>query len=145
MLRGEKMKNIILAGIGAVGSFLSYLFGGWDAAAITLVIFMFIDLITGWTVALCHRSKKTESGGLSSKIGFIGLSKKFIILLLVIVANRFDLMLGVDYIRTAACIAFMGNEALSIIENAGLIGVPIPAIITKGIDLLHEKGDAENA
>lgn len=144
MLRGEKMKNAILAGIGAVGSFLSYLFGGWDTAAITLVIFMTIDFISGWIVAFCHRSKKTESGGLSSKVGFIGLSKKFIILLLIIVANRFDLMLGVDYIRTGACIAFMANEALSIIENAGLMGIPIPAIITKGIDLLHQKGDTDN-
>lgn len=138
------MKNIIFACIGAVGSFLSYLLGGWDAAAITLTIFMVIDLITGWIVAFCHRSKKTESGGYSSKVGFIGLSKKFIILLLIIVAHRFDLMLGVDYIRTAACIAFMANESLSIIENAGLIGVPIPAIIKKGIDLLQDKGDANN-
>ena len=138
------MKNFILVCIGAVGSFLSYLIGGWDAAAITLTIFMAIDLITGWIVAFSHRSKKTESGGYSSKVGFIGLSKKFIILLLIMVAHRFDLMLGVDYIRTAACISFMANESLSIIENAGLIGVPIPKIITKGIDLLHEKGDTDN-
>ena len=135
------MKNILITYIGAIGSFLSFLLGGWDTAAITLIIFMAVDLITGWIVAICHRSKKTESGGLSSKVGFIGISKKIIILLLIIVANRFDIILGIDYIRTAACIAFMANESLSIIENAGLIGVPIPDVIKNGIDILHKKGE----
>ena len=65
-------------------------------------------------------------------------------LLVVLVAYRLDIVIGSDYIRNAVIIAFIANETISIIENAGLMGVPIPAIITKAIEVLKEKGDVDN-
>ena len=62
-------------------------------------------------------------------------------LLIVLIACRLDVMLGVNYIRDAVVIAFVVNETLSIIENAGLMGVPIPSAITKAIEMLREKSD----
>lgn len=128
-------------GIGALGSFLAALFGGWSRDLTTLVIFMAVDFLTGLAAAALSRSQKTESGGLSSAVGFGGIAKKVMILVLVLVAHRVDLALGVSYVKTAAVIAFMVNEAISIVENAGLIGVPMPAVLLRAVDLLGGKAD----
>lgn len=139
------MKSIVLTIVGAVGSFIAGLLGGWDSSLITLFIFMSIDYITGLIVAgVFHKSKKTESGALESRAGFKGLIKKCMILLYVIIANRLDMELGIDYCRTGVCIAFMTNELISIVENGGLMGLPIPKIITNAIDLLNKKGDTQH-
>lgn len=136
------MKSWILTAIGAVGSFIAAALGGWDAAIITLIVFMAIDFVTGWIVAaVFHKSKKSETGGLQSRAGFKGLCKKVVVLLLVAVANRLDMQIGATYIRDGVCIAFMVNELLSIVENAALMGIPIPAVITKALDVLSEKTD----
>ena len=134
------MKSAICTGIGAVGTFLAAALGGWDTAIITLIIFMLIDYLTGILVAaVFHKSKKTESGGLQSRAGFKGLCKKVVILLLVVVANLLDKQIGANYIRDGVCIAFIANELLSIIENASLMGIPIPAVIQKALDILQSK------
>ena len=134
------MKNVILPLIGAVGSFIAGALGGWDSAIISLVAFMLIDYATGWIVAVVFKkSHKTESGGYSSAIGLKGLCKKFVILLLVAVANLLDQQTGVNYIRDGACIVFTVNEAMSILENAGLMGIPIPKPIAAALDVLHSK------
>lgn len=134
------MKSAILGTIGAVGSGIAYAFGGWDNSIATLLIFMLIDYISGLVVAgVFHKSTKTESGALSSKTCWQGLAKKCMTLVFVIVGNRLDMMLGSTYIRDAICIAFVVNELISIIENAKLMGVPIPAILDKAIDLLNGK------
>lgn len=61
----------------------------------------------------------------------------------VLVAYRIDLILGLDYIRNAVIIAFITNELISLVENAGLMGVPLPAVITKAIDILQKKSESE--
>lgn len=125
---------------GAFGGIIAELFGGWDSDITTLVIFMCIDYITGIIVAAAFkRSQKTETGALSSKVGFIGLCKKGVMMLVVLIAHRLDLLIGTDYIRTATVIGFCCSELVSIIENAGLMGVPLPPIITKAIDILKNK------
>ena len=131
------MKETICTIAGIVGSFVAGLFGGWDTALATLLIFMAVDYVTGLIVAAAGKSPK---GKLSSKIGWRGLAKKCVSLLLVLVAVRLDITLGTSYIRDAVCIAFTVNELISITENAGLLGVPLPAVITKAIDLLQSKG-----
>ena len=83
---------------------------------------------------------KDSTGALESRAGFKGLCRKCMTLLFVLVAYRLDIMIGTDYIRNAVIIAFCANEAISIIENAGLMGVPIPEVITKAVDVLQEKG-----
>lgn len=137
------MKEIICTIAGVVGSFIAGLFGGWDTSLVTLLLFMGIDYITGLAVAACGKSPKTDTGRLSSKIGWRGIAKKCVSLLLVLVAVRLDITLGTSYIRDAVCIAFVANELLSITENAGLLGVPLPTVITKAIELLQSKGKGE--
>lgn len=140
------MKSYLLcAGIGAIGAGIASLFGGWDAALITLIIFMGIDYVTGLIVAgVFHNSPKTENGALESKAGLKGLLRKGGMLLVVLVACRLDLMLGAHFIRDAVVIALISNEALSIVENLGLMGVPIPAPIINAIEVLKNRAD-ENA
>lgn len=138
------MKEGICTGIGVLGGFIASLFGGWDAALITLVIFMGIDYLTGLIVAgVFHNSAKTENGALESRAGFKGLCRKGVTLLVVLVACRLDLVMGSNFIRDAVVIAFIANETISIIENAGLMGVPIPAVIVKAIEVLKKKAESE--
>lgn len=134
------MKSAICTACGAIGTFIAAALGGWDTAIITLLVFMAIDYATGFIVAgVFHKSKKSESGGLKSHEGFKGLCKKGMILVLVVVANLLDKQIGANYIRDGVCIAFMCNELLSIVENASLMGLPIPAVITKALDILQTK------
>lgn len=139
------MKDMICAGIGAVGGWISWLLGGWDTAVVTLVLFMAIDYISGLAVAgVFHASRKTDSGALESRAGWKGLCKKAMTLLFVLVAHRLDMVIGTTYIRDAVVIAFVANELISIVENAGLMGVPMPAAIENAIDILQKKVDKDD-
>lgn len=136
------MKGYFLTVIGFIGSGITYLIGGWDSALITLLIFMCIDFITGLILAgVYHKSSKTKSGAIESKVCWKGLAKKMVTLLFIVIANRLDMMIGTTYIKDGVCIAFITNELISIIENAGLMGVPIPAIMTKAIEMLKKDGE----
>jgi toxin secretion/phage lysis holin len=138
------MKSGICTAAGIVGSAIAALFGGWDEALVTLVIFMVIDYVSGLIVAgVFHASKKTESGTLESRAGWKGLCRKGVTLLFVLVAHRLDMAIGVDYIRNAVIIGFMANELISIVENAGLMGIPLPKVIQNAIDILTEKSEKE--
>ena len=133
-------KNILISIIGSIGSAIASAFGGWTTGLTTLVIFMAIDYITGLIVAgVFHKSTKTETGTLESRAGFKGLCRKGAMLLVVLVAYRLDLAVGTAYIKDAVIIAFMANEAISIIENAGLMGVPMNDTIKNAIDVLQKK------
>lgn len=134
------MKETICTIAGVVGSFIAGLFGGWDTALATLLIFMAVDYVTGLIVAAAGKSPK---GKLSSKIGWRGLVKKCVVLLLVLVAAQLDVVLGMDYVRAGVCVAFLCNEAISILENAGLMGVPLPAALKNAVELLQSKGKGE--
>ena len=136
----SNIKTAVLAAIGTIGGGIAALFGGWTSAMTTHIIFMVIDYATGIIVAgVFHRSGKSKSGALESRAGFKGLCRKGMILLILLVACRLDLMLGTGYIKDCVCIAFVVNETLSIIENAGLMGVPIPQVLIKAIDVLKAK------
>lgn len=139
------MKNAICTTIGIVGGFLANLFGGWDAALATLLIFMCVDYASGLIVAgVFHKSNKTSSGTLESRAGWKGLCRKGMSLLIVLIGARLDVVIGVDYIRNAVIIGFIANETISITENAGLMGLPMPPVITKAIDVLTRKADTGN-
>ena len=121
------MKEGLCTAVGVVGSAIAAAFGGWDQALVTLVIFMVIDYLSGLIVAgIFHNSRKTENGALESRAGWKGLCRKGVTLLFVLIAYRLDLALGVNYIRNAVIIGFMANELISITENAGLMGIPLP-------------------
>lgn len=126
--------------IGVIGAGIASLFGGWDSALITLILFMGIDYVSGLIVAgVFHNSQKTDTGALESKAGFKGLCRKGMTLIFVLIGYRLDLAVGTNYIRDAVIIGFIANETISIVENAGLMGLPLPAIITKAIDILTKK------
>jgi toxin secretion/phage lysis holin len=128
--------------IGAVGSGIAALFGGWDTGLVSLLIFMGLDYVSGLVVAgVFHKSNKTDTGSLESKAGWKGLCRKCMTLVFVLVSYRLDLIIGTNYIRDAVIIAFIANELISLVENAGLMGVPLPAIIVKAIDILQKKSE----
>lgn len=130
--------------VGLLGGTIAGLFGGWDTALQTLVIFMAVDYITGLIVAgVFHTSPKTKTGTLESRAGWKGLCRKGVSLLVVLVACRLDAIIGSSFIRDATVIAFACNETISIIENAGLMGVPIPAALTKAVDVLRQRAEEE--
>lgn len=128
--------------IGIIGGYIVGLFGGWDTAMLTLIIFMIVDYITGLLIAGVFKvSPKSKGGALDSRAGFKGLCKKGVILLIVLVACQLDLLLHINFIRSATIIAFCANEVISIIENAGLMGIPIPAAVTNAIEILKNKSN----
>lgn len=138
------MKKTICTVLGMVGSAIASAFGGWDAGLATLMIFMALDYVSGLAVAgVFHKSNKTDTGSLESGAGWKGLCRKCMTLLFVLVAYRIDLIIGVDYIRDAVIIAFIANELISLVENAGLMGVPLPDVITRAIDILQKKAESE--
>ena len=135
----------ITACIGLCGGFASWLFGGWDAALQTLLVFMAADYLTGIAAAgIFGKSRKSAGGGLSSEVGFQGLTRKCMMLVFVLLAHRMDDVLGTACIRDGVCVAFMANEMISIIENAGITGVPVPDAVKNAIDLLKQKGEQDD-
>ena len=134
------MKTTMLAITGMIGSVISFLFGGWSAAMTTLSICMAIDYITGFAVAaVFKKSPKSTSGALESRAGFKGLCRKGAILLMVLIAHRLDLALGTAFIKDGVITAYILNDVVSIIENVGLMGLPMPSVITKAIDMLKKE------
>lgn len=135
-------KEVICGTVGVLGSFIASLFGGWDSGLQTLVTFMIIDYLSGIVCAVVFKtSTKSESGGLESRAGFKGLCRKCMTLLFVLIAYKLDVMLDTSYIRNAVIIGFCANELISIIENAGLMGLPLPKIISDTVDVLKKKGE----
>lgn len=121
------------------------LFGDFDSALITLLIFMLLDLISGLIVAINHKSLKSENKAVSSLAMWKGISKKIITLLLVVVAYRIDIFLSVDFIRNCVIATFIINECLSIFENATMIGIKVPKFLVNILDVaqieISNKGD----
>lgn len=138
-MNATEIKNIILGVIAGVGGFLSQMLGGWDMLLQVLIVIMAVDVITGWIVAgIFHKSPKTETGALDSKIGFKGLFKKFSVLLLILVAAQLDKAIGGSFSRTAVILFFCGNEGLSILENLALMGIEYPAFLKNALEALKK-------
>ena len=125
---------------GAIGGIFTQIFGGWSIALTILVICMAIDYGSGLVVAgVFHVSPKSMGGGLDSNVGWKGLVRKVATLVIILIAHFVDMLLGTEYIRDAVVIAFTINEIVSILENCALMGVPIPKILLRGIDILHQQ------
>ena len=138
------MKENICTLIAVIGAIFTSLVGGWDSAMTTLVIFMAIDFMTGFVTAIIGKSKHSNSGRLNSKAVWVGLSKKFCVILMVIVAMRIDILLETTYVRDATCIGFCANELLSIIENTSLMGITYPPAMKKALEVLQKKAGHTN-
>lgn len=114
-----KIFNIIKGGFVAFISWIGWLVGGYDAMMITLILFMVIDYISG---VMCGVSKKQ----LSSEVGFKGIFKKIMIIMLVGITNLLGIAIGIEGLRYIVISFYLANEGISIIENASKLGLPIP-------------------
>lgn len=138
-------KEVIFTTTGIIGAFIAQLFGGWTQGMTTLVILMIIDYIMGILVAAVFgTSKKTDDGKLESRAGWKGLVRKGVTLLIILVATRIDMLMGTTFVRDAAVIGFSANELLSIVENAGLMGIPMPKVITDAVEVLQNRSEEEH-
>ncbi|WP_425270784.1 phage holin family protein [Paenibacillus kribbensis] len=132
------------------GSAITYLFGGWSFALAALLTFTIIDYVTG-LIAAGVEGKKGTGPGLKSKIGLIGIAQKVFIFAMVAVSHLIDGVLGDSHLfRDAVSYFYLANELLSIVENGGRIGAPVPSIIRQAVEVLKSKsgekeGDGENA
>ena len=133
----------ILKVLAAVAGAICGLFGEWNTMLTILVVAMTTDYISGWIVAWCGKSPKTENGGLSSKIGFIGIAKKAFIMILVLLATLLDRVIGGDtaVFQSSLVLYYIANEGLSILENAALMGVVFPKKMQRALEAMRDKED----
>ncbi|WP_242655248.1 phage holin family protein [Clostridium cellulovorans] len=126
-----------------LGGFLANVLGGFDDLLIALIICMIADYITGLIVALVFKnSTKTLTGRAQSNVGYIGLVKKIFILILIIVVNQLDIITNTNgFLRNATIMGFIVNEVLSLIENAGLMGISLPDPVINAIEILKRKSE----
>ena len=137
------MKQALCTVTGMIGAAAAWAFGGWDTAMVALVMCIAVHCLSGSIIALVfHKSTKTETGAYNSAYGLKGLCKKGLMLLFVLVAVQIDRVLGTDYVRNAVCIGFCTNEILSIMENLGLAGIPMPQAVVKALELLQKRSES---
>ena len=139
----NSFKMLLLTCFGTIGSFIvNVLLGGWTEDLLTLIVLMGVDFVMGLLIAaVWKKSGKSDSGTLNSISAWKGLIRKGCSLLVVMVAYRLDVTLGVAYIKTAVIMAFIANEGISIVENYGIMGGPMPKVLSKALEVLQEKAD----
>jgi toxin secretion/phage lysis holin len=120
--------------VAAIGAVLTAFLGGWDMVLRVLVLFVALDYITGVAAAWAEKQ-------LSSEIGARGILKKVLLFVIVALAYQLDKAIGQEVFRSLAIWFYMANEALSIIENCGRAGVPIPAFLRTALEQLKKKTD----
>ena len=131
----------------AIGAWVVEALGGWDKSLQTLIAFMAIDYILGVLIALVwHKSQKTDDGRFESHASLKGLIRKFSILFVVFIAVKLDALLyDGDYVRTAVIMFFLANEGFSIIENLGIIGVPMPDTVKDAFAAIKKRSEIKNS
>lgn len=122
-------------------AFVLRLVGGWDAALGLMFLLMGLDLLTGVVVAFQGHSARTARGGFDSRHLFAGLSRKLLMVLMVMLGTALDGLLGSDLARLCVIGFYSANEALSIIENASLAGLPFPRGLLKALERFREQQD----
>lgn len=128
--------NMIQLIFAAIGGWLGWFLGGYDGLLYALIAFVVIDYITG---VMCAINDHT----LSSEVGFRGICRKVLIFLLVGIANILDVhVIGTgSVLRTAVIFFYISNEGVSLLENAGRLGLPIPQKLKNILAQLHDRAD----
>ena len=129
----KKMEKVFNSIVAVIATFFTYLFGGWDIALIVLVAFMVLDYATGMMWAYIQKT-------LNSQIGFRGLIKKCMILVVLIIAVLLYRMInsGTAVFRTLVCYFYIANEGISLLENVSHLGLPIPDKLKNALQQLNE-------
>lgn len=141
-MNAKQIYYIILTTFAVAGTWLSNLMGGWDHLTALLAWVMAVDYVTGWLcAAVWHKSPKTESGGYESRVGFKGLLRKGVIVLIVMIASELDKLTGSQAMRTATILFFAANDGMSILENLGIMGVPYPPVLKNAFEVLRRKSE----
>lgn len=135
----EKTVKWFAAAAGAVAG----LFMRMPIAVRLLVLLMGLDYLSGVGVALLGKSPKSEGGALSSRAGFTGLMRKAMILIVILLAAVLDNLTGSAACTGAAAMFYIVNESLSILENAVLLGVPVPQKLTQALDVAKLTSNSE--
>lgn len=131
----NKWEGIFKTGVAALGAFCGFLFGGWSVVLQFLLIVAIADYVTGFLASGIE-------GSLSSRVGYKGIGKKAMIFIVVAVSHWVDKTLGqIGVIREAVAFFYIWNELLSILENAGRAGLPIPDVLKRAVEILKGKGD----
>lgn len=143
MTRTQTLYYTALGGLAAVGAVIDQALGGWDTMLQTLATVMAIDYALGIVLALVWKnSNKTPDGSFESRASIKGLFRKCGILLCVLVAARLDALFGVQgYVRNTVIFFFLANEGLSVVENLGLMGLPMPDMLKNAFLELRKKGE----
>ena len=130
--------NTIQVIFAAIGGWLGYFLGGCDGLLVALVVFAAVDYITGVMCAVADKE-------LSSEVGFKGICRKVLIFILVGIANILDVqVIGTgSVLRTAVIFFYLSNEVVSLLENAGHLGLPIPEKIKTVLEQLHDRSESE--
>jgi toxin secretion/phage lysis holin len=116
-----------------------YLFGGWSAVLDVLLWAIVLDYVTGLIAAAIE-------GKLSSKVGFVGIAKKILIVLIVTAAHKLDIALNSqNVIMSTACYFYIANEGLSMLENAARAGVPFPSALKNALLQLRKRDEKPEA
>ena len=143
------MDNLYKIAAAAAGAVISF-FTGIPVIMWVLIAMMTLDYVTGLMTGMMGVSSKTEGGKLSSRAAFDGLMRKIMIFLVVILSVLVDLAVqygaGVTFnaVTGATCLWFIASEGVGVLENAAELGVPIPGILRKALELLQDSsGDAE--
>lgn len=144
----KAIENVLRVGAAAVG-FIAGLYGGWSEAMTVLVVMMVVDYVLGCACALMGKSPKTETGHFWSKVAAVGILKKGVIMLVVLVAIQLDRAISLGggvapsgvMFQSAATFFYIANEGMSILENAALIGVPVPKRIKRMLEVMWEEND----
>jgi len=127
--------------LATVGGAIAGIFGEWSMLMTILASAMVLDYISGVLVAAFGKSLKTEGGHLDSKVGFVGLAKKALIIMIVLLATLLDKVLGTSAMvfQTATVCYYIANEGISVVENAGLMGLPVPDVVKRALEQMKEK------
>lgn len=126
-----------LAGVVSMifGGVVTFAFGAWSEPLTFLLVLMAIDYVTGVVASI------KDGTGLNSTVGFWGLFRKGLVLLVILLAHRVDVLLGVDVAMGAAVYFYIVNELLSVIENYGRIGLPLPETLKQIVEVLRDRAE----
>lgn len=133
-----KYKDAACAVFAGIGAWIAQIYGGWTQAMTALVVFIIADVATGLLCGMAKKSPNTEGGGLSSKVMREGAAKKVEIFFILLIAAWLDIAMHVTIWKDAACIYYIAEEGLSILENAGALGLPIPDKLKNAIEALKK-------